>query len=115
MNLTEQEMTPTPLGVAKKNGPPRTKLPGGMSAPVELVEALELVVALKTEAYAALGSTTKVSPSDVISDALDAWLRAWISDHGDLPYSPEERAAYVSKLTESIRAELRAGLSAGKN
>lgn len=99
--------------MAKKNGPPRTKLPGGMSAPVELVEALELVVALKTEAYAALGSTTKVSPSDVISDALDAWLRGWIGEHGSLPYSQSDRGAYVAKLTESIRNELRSGLDAG--
>lgn len=112
MQLTPDEPAPTTLvGMAKKNGPPRTKLPGGMSAPMEVVEALELVVALKTEAYALLGSSTKVSPSDVISDALDQWLRAWIEQHGPLPYSVDERAAYVAQLAENIRRELRSGLS----
>lgn len=84
-----------------------------MSAPVELVEALDLVVELKTEAYAALGSSTKVSPSDVISDALDSWLRAWISENGPLPYSKDERGEYVTRLTERIRTELRSGLGSG--
>ncbi|PZR07101.1 MAG: hypothetical protein DI536_29020 [Archangium gephyra] len=97
--------------MAKKNGPPRTKLPGGMSAPIHLVEALNLVVALKTEAYEVMGSTTKVSPSDVIADALDAWLRNWVSQHGALPYSEGERADYVRKLAGTLRQELRSELS----
>lgn len=90
-----------------KSGPPRAKLPGGMSAPVHIVEALSLVVELETEAYAAIGSVTRVSPSDLVSDALALWLRAWIERHGPLPYSPEERRAYVAQLAGKFQADLR--------
>lgn len=81
-----------------------------MSAPVHIVEALELVVSLETEAYASIGSVTRVSPSDIVSDALTQWLKAWISKHGSLPYSPEERGEYVARLAETFRGELRSEL-----
>lgn len=69
-----------------------------------------MVVALESEAYAQLKAVTKVSPSDVVSDALTQWIEEWIRKHGPLPYEAADRPEYVSRLADSLRASLRAEL-----
>lgn len=108
-DLIEADWSGTATLMAK--GAPRKKLPTGMSAPVHVIEAVEKIVALETEANARIGSATKVSMSDLVSEAMENWVKHWVGKHGALPYEPEQRAEYVDRLAKSLLAEHRATLS----
>lgn len=111
MNSLPLKMQATSAVPMAKGTSPRKKLPGGMSAPLHVVEGLELVVALEKEAYEAMGSDTKPTPSEYVSEALEEWLVRWVARFGPLPYEKSERAAYVKRLVEFRRAESRAQLT----
>jgi hypothetical protein len=79
----------------------------GVSIRVDLANYLDQIVELETEAYKQMGGVTKKSLSDVVEEAVEDFVAAYMKKNGPLPLNDAERRAYVKKLAEKNQAELR--------
>jgi hypothetical protein len=84
---------------------PKKKL-RGLAAPLHIVDAADQILGLENEAYVVMGGDSKKHLSDIVSEALEVYVKAWISENG-LPESPAERREYVRKLAARNLAKLR--------
>lgn len=91
-----------------KSGP-RKKL-RGLMAPLVTVDSLDQILDLENEAYVVMGGESKKSLSDIVSEALNEYVSAWLHDNGPLPHNPAERREYVKRLAarnlEKLREQL---------
>ena len=85
---------------------PKKKL-RGLAAPLHVVDAADQILALENEAYVVMGGDSKKHLSDIVSEALEVYVKAWIAENGALPDSPVERREYVKKLAARNLAKLR--------
>lgn len=94
--------------MAKATGP-RKKL-RGLMAPLVTVDSLDQILELENEAYVVMGGESKKSLSDIVSDALDEYVGAWLQENGALPTTPTERREFVKRLAarnlEKLREQL---------
>ncbi|MBL8924098.1 MAG: hypothetical protein JNJ54_34905 [Myxococcaceae bacterium] len=78
--------------------------------PVHLVELLTEIQAVETAAFLAMGGETKKSFSDLVSEAIEAYVGAWLADNGSIPTDKTQRVEYVKKLAarnlEKLREQL---------
>lgn len=89
---------------------PKAKKFGGIALAVHLKAALDEIVALHSEAYALMGSSTKESISDQLEQAVELLVKKYNDEHGPFPVTPKERKEHVARLAESIGREMRDGL-----
>lgn len=88
----------------------------GISVPLHVKLALEEIVAVETEAFREMGGETKFSLSDHISNALETYVRDWLSDNGTIPQEgTAARAEYVKTLAARNLAKLREQLMPSKH
>jgi predicted RNase H-like HicB family nuclease len=89
-----------------KASAPRKRLQG-VQVPVHVVEALEAIQKIENEAYVVMGGESKKSISDIVSEALNEYVAAWLQENGEIPASPAERREYVKKLAATNLEKLR--------
>jgi hypothetical protein len=108
MGLNSEVPSATPPRHMAKTGP-RKKL-RGLMAPLVTVDSLDQILELENEAYVAMGGESKKSLSDIVSEALNEYVSAWLHDNGSLPTSPAERREFVKRLAarnlEKLREQL---------
>lgn len=97
----------TPDSMAKTA--PRRRLQG-VQAPVHVLDTLERIRDVETDVGEAMGADSKVFLSDLVSDALEMYVREWLRENGDVPDATAERKEYVRRLAEKRAASLRAAL-----
>lgn len=97
-------------GRRRRTNAPREKR-GGISLPVHLWQALDLICDLQTSAFDQMGGQTKASVSDEIELGMETHVRDFIKRHGSLPQTAAERVAYVKKLAAALLAELNEDLN----
>ncbi len=90
--------------------PPRRRLQG-VQAPVHVLDTLESIQRVENEINAQMGAESKVSLSDLVSDALADFVRAWIRVNGPMPTDKAARAKWVGEIAEARVAKLHAQLA----
>lgn len=110
LNAARRRGTSVDVGRQRGTKGPKDVL-NGVRLPVHLKLALDEIVALETDAYKAMGGRTKVSFSDQLAKAVDAFVREFVKKNGAFPLNPQERDAYVDRLASRNLAEARAGFS----
>lgn len=79
----------------------------GISVPVHLVELLEEIRDLESDAYREMGGETKVSFSDIMTWAVEDYVAAWVAEHGAPPRDPSARKKFVEQLAKDNLENLR--------
>lgn len=110
MNTPQKSGTSEDVGRRRRTNAPREKR-GGISLPVHLWQAIDTIVTLQTDSYAAMGGETKASVSDEVEIAVEAHVRDFIKTHGPLPVTNKDRADYVARLAKHTATELQAELN----
>jgi hypothetical protein len=90
---------------------PKAKKFGGIAFSLPAKQSLDTVVALHTEAYALMNSTTKESISDQLERAWEAYVAKFQEEHGPLPVTAKERPEYVVRLAEALGKKMRTTVS----
>jgi len=105
MGLNSDVPSATPPRQMGKTGP-RKKL-RGLMAPLVTVDSLDQILELENEAYKVMGGESKKSLSDIVSEALNEYVSAWLHDNGSLPTTPVERREFVKRLADRNLEKLR--------
>lgn len=92
---------------------PRRKL-NGISVPVHLVELLTEIQEAETAAFLAMGGETKKSFSDLVSEAIETYVGAWLAEYGTIPKEKTQRAEFVKRLAARNLEKLRDQMLAPK-
>ena len=85
------------MGAPGRTKGPRAKR-GGISLPVHLWAAIDLLTGMRSNAYSKMGGTTKQSASDEIELAVETYLKEVQKEHGPWPVTTAERRAYEESL-----------------
>lgn len=88
---------------------PRRRLQG-VQAPVHVLDTLETIRVVETDVSEEMGADSKVFLSDLVSEALETFVREWLRENGDVPDNATERRDYVRRLADKRTAALRAAL-----
>lgn len=92
------------MGAPGRTKGPRSKR-GGISLPVHLWNAVELLAELRTEAYEKMGGETKQSLSDEVELAFEVYLAHVQKLYGPFPVTAPERKAYVETLKAAMEKD----------
>lgn len=96
--------------MGKRSRGPKKKL-RGLLAPVVTVDMLDQILELENEAYVAMGGESKISLSELVSEALDNFVGAWIAENGEPPKAGGgERREFIRALANRNLGKLREDL-----
>ncbi len=107
--ITEEGSTNPAPTMAKRSSAPRKRL-NGVQVPVHIDRLLEQIRELENAAYIDMGGESKKSLSDIVSEALELYVSAWIRKYGAVPEDATERAKFTKALATSHLRELRSEL-----
>lgn len=79
--------------------------------PVVVSDELDAIVEVAREAFEEMGAESKVSHSDIVSEALTEYVTSWHARHGPIPSTAPERREYVRKVAAALTADARAQLT----
>lgn len=78
---------------------------------MHVLDTLESIQRVENEINAQMGAESKVSISDLVSDALADFVRTWIRVNGSMPADKAARAKWVADLASARVAKLHAQLA----
>lgn len=78
---------------------------------MHVLDTLESIQRVENEINAQMGAESKVSLSDLVSDALADFVRGWIRANGQMPADKSARTKWVADLAEARVAKLHAQLA----
>lgn len=106
---TEVASTNSARSMAKRSSAPRKRLQG-VQVPVHVLDLLGEIQRAENDAYVAMGGESKKSLSEIVSEALEAYVEAWLEKHGVIPKEPAARREFIKKMATTNQAELLAEL-----
>lgn len=109
MGLNTEEVSTTPARLMAKSIGPRRRLQG-VQVPVHVLEQMAEILDAENDAYAAMGGESKKSTSDLVSEALELYVGAWLKKYGAIPEETRERTAFIKRMAEANQRELRQAL-----
>jgi hypothetical protein len=93
---------------------PRDRIQG-ITLPVHYLALLKEIEGLESDAYEAMGGSTKSSMSDVVEQAVRRYVTWYFSKkgHGSRPTNDKDRREFVQQLAKSNLEELNSELTTG--